>query len=64
MLAAGLFTRTMGAFRLIRDHYRVLQIAGGAVMVTLGLPSLFGRFWNLRVFLNRALEWLGISPCF
>lgn len=64
VLAAALFTRAMGAFRWLRDHYRLIQIGGGAVMVALGLLLFFGRFWVLRVYLNRALEWLGISPSF
>lgn len=45
MLGAALFTRAMGAFRWLRDHYRLIQIGGGAVMVTLGLLLFFGRFW-------------------
>ena len=64
VLAAALFTRAMGAFRWLRDHYRLIQIVGGAVMVTLGLLLFFGRFWVLRVYLNRALEWFGITPSF
>lgn len=64
VLAAALFTRAMGAFRWLRDHYRLIQIGGGAVMVTLGLLLFFGRFWVLRVYLNRALEWFGITPSF
>jgi cytochrome c-type biogenesis protein len=64
VLAGALFTRAMGAFRWLRDHYRAIQFAGGAVMVALGLLLFFGRFWVLRVYLNRALEWLGIEPFF
>ena len=37
VLAAALFTREMSAFRWLRDHYRVIQIVGGAIMVALGL---------------------------
>jgi cytochrome c-type biogenesis protein len=64
VLAGALFTRAMGAFRWLRDHYRAIQFAGGAIMVALGLLLFFGRFWVLRVYLNRALEWLGIEPFF
>lgn len=64
VLAGALFTRAMGAFRWLRDHYRAIQFAGGVVMVALGLLLFFGRFWVLRVYLNRALEWLGIEPFF
>lgn len=64
VLAGALFTQAMGAFRWLRDHYRLIQIGGGAVMLTLGLLLFFGKFWVLRVYLNRALEWLGLEPSF
>ena len=64
VLAAALFTRAMSAFRWLRDHYRVIQIGGGAVMVALGLLLFFERFYVLRVYLNRFLEWLGLEPAF
>jgi cytochrome c-type biogenesis protein len=61
VLAGALFTRAMGAFRWLRDHYRAIQWAGGAVMVALGLLLFFGRFYWLRIYLNRFLEWLGLA---
>jgi cytochrome c-type biogenesis protein len=61
VLAGALFTRAMGAFRWLRDHYAALQVVGGAVMVALGLLLFFGRFYVLRIYLNRALEWIGIG---
>jgi cytochrome c-type biogenesis protein len=61
VLAGALFTRAMGAFRWLRDHYRAIQWAGGAVMVVLGLLLFFGRFYWLRIYLNRFLEWLGLG---
>ena len=61
MLAGALFTRAMGAFRWLRDHYRAIQFAGGALMVALGLLLFFGRFYWLRIYLNRLFEWLGVS---
>ena len=64
VLAGALFTRAMSAFRWLRDHYRSIQIAGGAIMVALGLLLFFERFYVLRVYLNRFLEWLGIEPAF
>jgi cytochrome c-type biogenesis protein len=60
VLAGALFTRSMGAFRWLRDHYRAIQFAGGLVMVVLGLLLFFGRFYWLRIYLNRAVEWLGL----
>jgi cytochrome c-type biogenesis protein len=64
VLAGAVFTRAMGAFRWLRDHYRAIQIAGGAVLVALGLLLFFERFYVLRVYLNRFLEWIGVEPAF
>ena len=64
VLAGALFTRAMGAFRWLRDHYRTIQIGSGAVMVALGLLLFFGRFYVLRIYVNRALEWFGLEPVF
>ena len=61
VLAAALFTRAMAAFRWLRDHYRAIQVAGGAVMVALGLLLFFERFYLLRVYLNRVLEAVGLG---
>jgi cytochrome c-type biogenesis protein len=64
VLAGALFTRAMGAFRWLRDHYRAIQFAGGLVMVALGLLLFFGKFYVLRIYVNRALEWFGLDPVF
>ena len=61
VLAGALFTRAMGAFRWLRDHYRAIQIVSGAIMVALGLLLFFGRFYCLRIYLNRFLEWTGLE---
>ncbi len=61
VLVGAAFTRMMGAFRWLRDHYRAIQFAGGLVMVALGLLLFFERFYVLRIYLNRLLEWLGVS---
>ena len=64
VLAGAVFTRAMGAFRWLRNHYRAIQVAGGAIMVALGLLLFFERFYVLRVYVNRFLEWLGLEPVF
>jgi hypothetical protein len=51
----------MGAFRWLRDHYQAIQIGSGAIMVALGLLLFFGRFYWLRIYLNRFLEWTGLD---
>lgn len=61
VLAGALFTRSMGAFRWLRDRYAAIQVSGGAVMVTLGLLLFFERFYVLRVYLNRALDSVGLQ---
>jgi cytochrome c-type biogenesis protein len=64
VLAGALFTRMMGAFRWLRDHYTAIQFVSGAIMVALGLLLFFERFYVLRIYLNRALERVGIEPFF
>jgi cytochrome c-type biogenesis protein len=64
VLAGALFTRAMGAFRWLRNHYTAIQFVSGAIMVALGLLLFFERFYVLRIYLNRFLEWLGIEPFF
>jgi cytochrome c-type biogenesis protein len=64
VLVGAAFTRMMGAFRWLRDHYRVIQFSGGVVMVALGLLLFFGKFYVLRIYVNRVLEWFGLEPLF
>ena len=55
------FTRAMGAFRWVRDHYNWIRIASGLVLVALGLLLFFHRDWWLNVLLHRALEAIGLN---
>ena len=55
------FTRAMGAFRWVRDHYGWIRVVSGFVLVALGLLLFFHRDWWLNVFLHRALEAVGLS---
>ena len=61
VLAGVGFTRAMSALRWLRDRYRLLQVVGGAMLVTLGALLFFERYWWLQVALNRLLERLGID---
>src|SRR4029078_11487593 len=61
VLAGALFTRAMGAFRWLRHPSRAIQFAGGLVMVVLGLLLFFGRFYILRIYVNRVLERLALA---
>ena len=59
-LVAGLaFARAMGAFRWLRDRYRIIQVVSGIILVALGLLLFFHRDWWLHVALNRTLDDLG-----
>jgi cytochrome c-type biogenesis protein len=61
VLAGALFAPAMGAFRRLRDHYTAISVTSGLVLVALGGLMFAGRFWWLRVYLNRAFEWLGLD---
>jgi cytochrome c-type biogenesis protein len=61
LLAGIAFARAMGAFRWVRDHYGVIRIASGVTLVALGLLLFFGKDWWLHVWLNRALDAVGLG---
>jgi cytochrome c-type biogenesis protein len=55
------FTRAMGAFRWVRDHYNWIRVASGLTLVALGLLLFFHRDWWLNVLLHRALVAVGLN---
>lgn len=61
LLAGIAFTRAMGTFRWLRDHYTVIRVASGATLVALGVLLFFDRYWWLRVGFNRALNVFGLG---
>jgi len=61
ILAGALFTRAMGVFRWLRNHYLAIQIVSGAILVALGTLLFSGKFYWLRIYLNRALQHLGLT---
>jgi cytochrome c-type biogenesis protein len=61
VLAAAVFTPAMGVFRWLRDHYTAIRVASGIVLVAVGMLLFFGRFWWIRVYMNRFFEWLGLG---
>jgi cytochrome c-type biogenesis protein len=61
LLAGIAFTRAMGAFRWLRDHYAVIRVVSGVTLLALGLLLFFHRDWWLRVLLNRVFEAIGLG---
>jgi cytochrome c-type biogenesis protein len=61
LIVAALFVPAMGFFRWIRDHYVVIRLVSGAILVALGLLLFFERFWWLRVYVNRIFRSLGFE---
>jgi cytochrome c-type biogenesis protein len=55
------FARAIGAFRWVRDRYRVIQAVGGVMLLALGLLLFFDRYWLLQVVFARALRAVGID---
>jgi cytochrome c biogenesis protein CcdA len=51
----------MGFFRWLRDHYYAIQVVSGAILVALGGLLFSGRFYILRIYLNRALQRIGLG---
>jgi cytochrome c-type biogenesis protein len=52
VLAGLVFAPAMGSFRWLRDRFHYFEIAGGLVLVALGLLFFFDRLWWLRSAFN------------
>lgn len=61
LLAGIAFARAMGAFRWVRNHYTVIRVVSGVTLIALGLLLFFGKDWWLHVWLNRALDAVGLG---
>jgi cytochrome c-type biogenesis protein len=61
VLAGVAFAHAMRAFRWVRDHYAVVRIFSGAVLVALGLLLFFGRDWWLQVALDQMFTRIGLG---
>ncbi len=55
------FAHAMGAFRWLRDHFEVIRIVSGAILVAAGLLLFFDRWWWLSAVVNRAMETVGLD---
>ena len=61
VVAGVAFAQAMGAFRWLRDHYTVIQVVSGVILIVLGLLLFFDREWWLQVAVNRLLIDLGLA---
>lgn len=61
VVAGVAFAQAMGAFRWLRDHYTVIQVVSGVILIVLGLMLFFDREWWLQVAVNRTLIDLGLA---
>ena len=61
VLAGIAFTRMMGVFRWLRDHYTAIRVVSGALLVGVGLLLFFDRIWWLSVGFHRVLETVGLG---
>jgi cytochrome c-type biogenesis protein len=48
VLVGVVFAPAMGSFRWLRDRFHYFEVAGGLMLVGLGLLFFFGRMWWLR----------------
>lgn len=61
-VAAGVaFAHAMRAFRWVRDHYGVVRMVSGTILVALGLLLFFNRDWWLRVALDQVFTRIGLG---
>jgi cytochrome c-type biogenesis protein len=61
VVAGVAFAQAMDAFRWLRDHYTVIQVVSGVILIVLGLLLFFDREWWLQVAVNRTLIDLGLA---
>jgi cytochrome c-type biogenesis protein len=52
VLAGVVFAPAMGSFRWLRDRFHYFEVAGGLVLVAIGLLFFFDRLWWLRSAFN------------
>jgi cytochrome c-type biogenesis protein len=55
------FGHAMSAFRWVRNHYDLIRMVSGAILVALGLLLFFNRNWWLNVGVHRFLDAIGLS---
>ena len=61
VFAGFAFAHAMRTFRWVRDRYRAIQVVSGATLVALGLLLFFHQDAWLRIYLNEALNQIGLG---
>ena len=61
VLEGAAFAQAMSEFRWLRDHYLVIRVVGGLMLVGLGLLLFFHRDWWLRGLVGRFFSWSGLG---
>lgn len=55
------FTRALGTFKRLQRHYRVVERAGGALLVAMGALLLTGYLFVLNIYAQHALTWAHLN---
>lgn len=61
-LAVGFgFTRLVGGFRRVQRHYRLIEAAGGVLLLAMGALLFSGYLFMLNIYAQRLLSWLHLA---
>ncbi len=61
-LLVGLgFGRVMSASRWLRDHYGIIRVVSGSILVAIGLMLFFGRDWWLNSGISHVRDFIGLG---
>ncbi len=61
-LVVGLgFTRTLGTFKRVQRHYRVIEATAGLLLVAMGGLLLSGYLFLLNIYAQKGLPWAGLA---
>lgn len=55
------FTRALAAFKRLQRHYRLIERAGGALLIAMGTLLLTGYLFVLNIYAQHALAWLHLA---
>jgi cytochrome c-type biogenesis protein len=61
ILSALAFARVTGIFRFFRDHYSVITVVSGVILVTMGVLLFTGELKQLNIQAQETLDGLGLN---